>query len=70
MMTLGRREQCLRKHSGKGSFRGIAYTPDAKLAPPATADSIVDQNRLKPRRGRPLGLQGELKSEGKMEIPA
>ncbi len=40
--TLGRREKCLRKRSRKESFPGVAWTRDAKPAPPGTAGSTVD----------------------------
>jgi hypothetical protein len=62
MMTLGRREKCLRKRSEKGSFPGVACPRDAKPAPPGAAGKAVDQNRLKPCIGRPFvpccGLYG------------
>ena len=69
MMTLGRREKCLRKRSGKGSFTGVGCAPDAKPAPPGAAGSIVDQTRLKPCWKSPFGLHNELEPEVKMEIP-
>ena len=69
MMTLGRREKCLRKRSGKGSFTGVGCAPDAKPAPPGAAGSVVDQTRLKPCRKRPFRLHNELEPELKTEIP-
>ncbi len=47
----------------------VADPPDVKPAPPRTTGNTADQNRLKPCRGRPFGLQSELESESKKEIP-
>src|SRR5271167_4209005 len=69
MTTLGRRAKCLPKRSEKGSFPAVAWAPDANPASPGAAGNTVDQNRLKPCWGRPLGLHTELESESKTEIP-
>jgi len=49
---------------------GAAKSADApcvparcESGPPGAAGNVVDQNRLKPCRGRPFGLYGELESE-------
>jgi hypothetical protein len=41
---------------GKRGFPGVAYSPDAELAPPGAAGNTVDQNRLNPCRGRPFDV--------------
>ncbi len=48
----------------------VADPPDVKPSPPGAAGNTVDQNRLKPCQGGRLGLQSELESERKKEIPA
>jgi hypothetical protein len=40
--------KCLQMRPGKGSFRGVACSPEAKPALPAPLGNTVDQYRLKP----------------------
>jgi len=47
----------------------VADPLHVKPAPPRTTGNTADQNRLKPCRGHPFGLQSELESESKKEIP-
>ena len=49
-----------------GRAKRVRLTLDAKTG---TAGNTLDENRRKPCRGRPFGLQAELKSESKKEIP-
>ena len=65
MTTLAKGEACAGPFK-QYVFPGVAYPPDAKTG---SAGNTVDQNRLKPCRGRPFGLHAELKSESKKEIP-
>lgn len=48
----------------KRVFRGVAWLRDAKPTHPGAAGGAVGQTGPKPCRGRPVGLYGELKSEG------
>ena len=50
------------------AFPGVACPPDATPTPPGAAQGTVDQNRLKPCRGRPLDLYGELESESQNDV--
>jgi hypothetical protein len=69
MMTLGRREKCLRKRSGKGHLRALGARRRRNRPLPAPLVAFMDQTRLKPCWKRPLGLHNELEPEVKMEIP-
>jgi hypothetical protein len=51
MTALVWRGKCLRMRPGKGSFPGVACSPDAKPAPSGAAARTGDPNRLK--SGRP-----------------
>jgi len=59
MTALVWRGECLRMRPGKGSFPGVAGSPEAKPetgAPSGTAGNTVEQCRLKPCRGKPFDL--------------
>jgi hypothetical protein len=61
--------KCLWMRSGRGSFRGVACSPEAKPAPSGTAGNTVDQYRLKPLHrevGRPIQ---QLESESQKGNP-
>jgi hypothetical protein len=58
------------KALGKRVFPGRCVGAGREPASPGAAGSTLDQKRLKPCWGRPLGLHGELESESKTEIPA
>ncbi len=60
MTTLGRREKCPRNRSEKGAFPGVCVPTRCESGPPGAAGNTVEQNRLKPCKGRPFGLCGEL----------
>jgi hypothetical protein len=62
--------KCLWMRPGRGSFRGVACSPEAKRAPSGTAGNPWTNTveTLAPRVGRPIQ---ELESESqKKEIPA
>ena len=65
--ALGRRGKCLRMRPGKGPFRGVACSPEAKPAPPGVAGNTVNQNRAKPCPGRLFGLYRELESQSQKD---
>jgi hypothetical protein len=69
MMTLGRREKCLRKRSEKESFSGVAYTTDAKPAPPGAAGEAVDGNWLETLLRKAVGPIRVLESESQNGNP-
>src|SRR5271167_4300515 len=54
---------------GKTAFLGVAWPRDAKPIPSGAAGNTVDQNRLKPCRGKPFGLYGSWNRRVKTEIP-
>lgn len=53
---------------GKRRFLGIALSRDVKAVPPDAAGSAADQTRTKHCRGRPFGLEGELKSDSRRKF--
>ena len=63
MTALVWRGKCLRMRPGKGSFRGVACSPEAKPAPSGTAGNTVDQYRLKPLLREDVRPIRELESE-------
>ena len=70
MTTLGRRERCLRNHSGKGHLRALRARQMRNRPLPAPLERPWSKPRLKPCQGMPVGLYDEAESETKMEIPA
>src|SRR5208337_5525447 len=62
MMTLGRREECLRNRSEKGHLRAFACPSDAK---PDPSRRLWKHSEAKPCRARPFCLYGELDGESK-----
>jgi hypothetical protein len=69
MTALVWRGTCLRMRPGKGSFRGVACSPEAKPAPSGAAARTGDPNRLKPLQQAVVGLYGSWKRRVKTEIP-
>jgi hypothetical protein len=68
MTTLGEGRSVCITIQNKMHFR--AWLPTrSKTGTPGAAGNTVDQNRLKPCRGRPFGLQAELESESKKGNP-
>ncbi len=63
MMTLRRRERCIRSRAKKGPFHGVACPPGAKPVPPGVARNSVNRNRAKACRRRLFGLYRELELE-------
>jgi len=57
------RRKCLRLRPGKGSFRGLACSPEVNPVPSGTAGNTVEQCQLKPCRGKLFGLWKELTFE-------
>jgi hypothetical protein len=53
-----------------GARKVPARPPDGKWHPPRTARNPWTKNRLIPCRGRPIGLEPELKSERRKESPS
>jgi hypothetical protein len=71
MTALVWRGQCLRMRPGKGSFRGVACSPEAKPVPSGAAGNTVDQDGVKPCKGKPFDVPNQLELEGQVikEIP-
>jgi hypothetical protein len=63
MTALVWRGKCLRMHPGKGSFRGVACSPEAKPAPSGAAERTMDPNRLKPLQKEVVRPIRELEAE-------
>ena len=63
MTALVWRGKCLPMRPGKGSFRGVACSPEAKTGPSGAAGNTVDQYRLKPLRREVVRPTRELESE-------
>ena len=60
MTTLGWRGKWLPNESGKKIISGRCVLAGAKPAPSGTAGNTVDQNGLKPCRGKPVRSMNEL----------
>ncbi len=63
MTVLVSRAKCLGMRPEKGSFRGVACSPEAKPASSGAAGNTVDQYRLKPLQRAVVRPIWELKSE-------
>jgi hypothetical protein len=63
--------KCLQMHPGKGSFRGVAGSPEAKPAPSGANGNTVDRFRLKRLQKevvRPIReLEGGSKRESRLK---
>jgi hypothetical protein len=69
MTALVWRGECLRIRPGKGSFRGVACSPEAKPAPSGAAVNTIDQYRLKPLQREVVRPNGDWNRRVKTEIP-
>jgi hypothetical protein len=47
-----------------GHFGGVACSPEAKPVPFGAAGNTVDQDGVKPCKGKPFGVRNELELEG------
>src|SRR5882762_5421637 len=54
---------------GKGSFRGVACSPEAKPVPSGAAGNTVDQDGVKPCKGKPFDVPNQLELEGQKGNP-
>ena len=69
MTALVWRGKCLRTRPGRGSFRGVACSPEAKPTPSGAAASTVDPNRLKPLQQAVVRPIRELEAESQNGNP-
>jgi hypothetical protein len=69
MTALVWRGKCLRMRPGKGSFPGVACSPEAKPAPSGAAARTGDPNRLKPSQQAAVRPIRELEAESQNGNP-
>ena len=69
MTALAWREKCLRMRPGKGSFRGVACSPEAKPVPSGAAARTGDPYRLKPLQEAVVRPIWELEAESQNGNP-
>lgn len=69
MTALVWRGTCLRMRPGKGSFRGVACSAEAKPAPSGAAARTGDPNRLKPLQQAVVRPIRELEAESQNGNP-
>ncbi len=70
MTALVWRGKCLRIRPGKGSFRNVACSPEAKPAPSGANGNNVDRYRLKPLQKEVVRPIRELEAEGQNGNPS
>ncbi len=70
MTALVWRGKCLRIRPGKGSFRGVACSPEAKPAPSGANGNTVDRYRLKPFQKEVVRPIRELEAESQNGNPS
>jgi hypothetical protein len=69
MTALVWREKCLRMRPRKRSFRGVECSPEAKPVPSGAAGNTVDQDGVKPCKGKPFDVTNQLELEGQKGNP-
>jgi len=70
MTALVWRGKCPQMRPGKGSFPGVACSPEAKPAPSGAAARIGDPNRLKPLQQAVVRPIRELEAESQNGNPS